>query len=77
MDLLTGRSRQRILLIEGGSGVGKSELIRQAKVYAKKLGISVAYMDFKGGILDKEAVLGRFSLDLGEHLLNFSREGSS
>jgi hypothetical protein len=74
VQLLAGGSRERILLIEGGSGVGKSELVRQAKAYAKNLGLPVVTVNFKGGVLDTEGVLGNFDLDLGDHLPNFSRE---
>lgn len=35
VELLAGRSRERILLYEGASGLGKSTLLRQASVYAK------------------------------------------
>jgi hypothetical protein len=41
VDLLAGRSSERILLIEGASGLGKSMLIRHAATYAKELGILV------------------------------------
>jgi hypothetical protein len=76
VDLLAGRSRERILLFEGGSGLGKSVLVRQAATYAKKLSIPVVRVDFKGGGLDVAGVLGQFDLDLGGHLPNFFREGA-
>lgn len=76
VDLLAGRSRERILLIEGGSGLGKSLLIRHAAAYAKELGISVVHVDFKGGGVDLAAVLGQFDLDLGMLLPNFSQQGA-
>ena len=77
IDLLAGRSRERILLYEGGTGLGKSELLRQAAVYAKKLGIAVVWVNFKGGGLSLAEVLGQFDLDLSVHLPNFAREGAS
>jgi hypothetical protein len=77
VDLLTGQSKERILLIEGGSGVGKSELIRQAKAYARKLDMMVAHIDLKGGVSRIEDLLGTLSLGLEEQLPNFSREGAS
>lgn len=76
VQLLAGRSRERILLYEGGSGLGKSLLVRQAVAYARRLGIPVVQVDFKGGGENVEAVLGQFDLDLGEHLPNFCRDGS-
>jgi hypothetical protein len=76
VDLLAGRSRERILILEGGSGLGKSELLRQASAYAKKVGVPVAQIDFKGGALKTEDVLGIIDLELGAHLPNFSREGA-
>jgi hypothetical protein len=74
VDLLAGRSRERILLFEGGSGLGKSELLRHAKVYARMLGLPVCHVDFKGGSSNTETVLESLALDLGDHLPNFSRE---
>jgi SEFIR domain len=72
-DLLTGTSRQRILLIEGASGVGKSELVRQGIAFTKHLGIAYARIDFKGGMLSVDDVLGLLDLELGKYLPNFSR----
>jgi hypothetical protein len=78
VDLLAGRSRERILLYEGANGLGKSELVRRAEAYAQKLGITVVYVDFKGGQLNLvEDILGLFDLDLGKYLPNFSRERPS
>jgi hypothetical protein len=74
LDLLAGRSRERILLFEGGSGVGKSKLVRQSAEYARKLGVSVAFIDFKGGTSNTQDVLGQIDLDLGARLPNFSQE---
>lgn len=74
IDLLAGKSRERILLFEGGSGVGKSKLIRQSAEYARKLDISVALIDFKGGKLQTEGVLDQVDLDVGARLPNFSAE---
>jgi KaiC/GvpD/RAD55 family RecA-like ATPase len=76
VDLLAGRSRERILLFEGASGLGKSVLVRHAVTYAKKLEIPVAWVDFKGGVLDVAAVLEQFDLDLGAHLPKFSQQGA-
>jgi hypothetical protein len=77
VDLLAGRSRQRILLYEGASGLGKSTLLRQAAKYARLLGISAVWVDLKGGGTDVESILGQFDLDLGAKLPNFVREGST
>jgi hypothetical protein len=75
--LLSGRSQQRILLCEGASGLGKSVLVRQTAAYAKKLGIAVALVDFKGGPRDVSGILGQLYLEIGDHLPNFSREGAN
>lgn len=74
LDLLAGKSSQRILLFEGGSGVGKSELVRQSVAYAKQLGMPVAHIDFKSGTLKTEDVLGLIDLEVGSHLPNFFRQ---
>ncbi|HMO66406.1 MAG TPA: TIR domain-containing protein [Verrucomicrobiota bacterium] len=77
-DLLTGRSRERVLLLEGReTGLGKTELLRQAARYADVLRVPVARINFKGGGLDVAGVLGQFHLELKEHLPNFCREGAS
>jgi hypothetical protein len=76
IQMLSGRSRERILLFEGASGLGKSALIRQAVLYARKLNIPMVHMDFKGGGLDIPAILGQFDLELGGRLPNFSRSGA-
>jgi hypothetical protein len=76
-ELLAGRSRERILLFEGPSGLGKSALIRHAVAYARRLGIRVVHLDLKGGGLDVEGILGQFDRELGQSLPSFSREGAS
>lgn len=76
IDLLSGKARERILIYEGCSGVGKSFLISQAAHYAKMLGIRVVRVDFKVDA-DISSVLGKFDLELGDALPNFSREGAS
>jgi len=77
VELLAGQSRERILLFEGDSGLGKSELVRQAASYGKTLGIPVAPVNFKGGALMIEDILGQIDLELGTHLPNFSGGGAS
>jgi hypothetical protein len=76
VELLAGRSRERILLYDGASGLGKSALIHQAIGYAKKLNIPVGRVDFRGGVLDVAGILGQFDLDLGAQLPTFSRGGA-
>jgi hypothetical protein len=76
-ELLAGRTRKRILLFEGPSGLGKSALVRHAVAYARRLGIRVVQLDLKGGGLDVEGILGQFDRELGQSLPNFSREGAS
>jgi hypothetical protein len=77
VDLLAGRTRRRILLFEGESGLGKSELVRQATRYGRQIGLPSALVNFKGGVLRIEDVLGEIDLELGMRLPNFSREGAS
>ena len=77
VELLAGRSRERILLLQGPSGLGKSFLVREAATYAKLLGIPTVRVDLKGGGIDVESILGQFDLDLGMKLPNFVREGSA
>jgi hypothetical protein len=77
VDMLSGRVRERILLIEGPSGVGKSELLRQGKSYARQLTIPVAYVDFRGGMRGLPDVLEQIALDVGEHLPTFASEGAT
>jgi len=76
VELLASRSQHRILLCEGASGLGKSVLVRQAAAYAKKLGIAVALVDFKGGPRDVLGILGQLYLEIGDLLPNFSRQGA-
>jgi hypothetical protein len=76
VELLASGSRRRILLYEGASGLGKSVLVRQAAAYAKKLGIAVALVDFKGGPRDVSGILGQLYLEIGDLLPNFSRQGA-
>ena len=77
VKLLAGRSSQQILLYEGESGLGKSQLLRQGKLYAEKLGIPTVRVDFKGSAVNIDHILGRFDLDLSTHLPNFSRDGAN
>jgi SEFIR domain len=77
VDLLAGRSRERILLFQGASNLGKSALVRQTAAYARQLGVPVVWVDFKGGALDVSGILGQFDLDLSMHLPNFTREGAN
>lgn len=72
VSMLAGRSRERILLLEGPSGVGKSELLRQARAYAQDRSIAVAYVDFKAGMQGVQDVLGHIDLEVGNELPNFT-----
>jgi hypothetical protein len=76
VELIAGQRQERILLLQGESGMGKSALIRQTAAYAKQLWIRLVRVDFKGGGLKLEDVLGQFDLDLEGLLPNFSREGA-
>jgi hypothetical protein len=77
VDLLAGRSRERILLFQGATGLGKTELLQQAVAYARKLGIAVVHVNFNEGLWDVAGILGQFHLDLGAHLPTFTREASN
>ncbi|MHB9009178.1 MAG: SEFIR domain-containing protein, partial [Limisphaerales bacterium] len=74
--LLSGHSRERILLFEGGTGLGKSVLLRQAVAYAKALGVTTSRVDLKT-TTDVASVLGQLDLDLNAHLPNFCQEGAT
>jgi len=76
-DMLSGKLKQRILLLEAESGYGKSELLRQSMDYAKRLGIPVCRLDFRANFSGVDEILGRLDTDLGQHLSNFSREGGN
>jgi hypothetical protein len=45
-DLLTGQSKERILLLDGVSGVGKFALLKKTRDYAKELGLSCVALNF-------------------------------
>jgi hypothetical protein len=78
VDPLSGRSRERILLLEADSGLGKSEIVRQANAYARgKLDLLVAAVDLKSEMFKVEDVLKQIYRELCAHLPNFSREGAS
>src|ERR1017187_1921777 len=74
--LFAGTARERILLFQGGTGLGKSVLVRQAAAYAKSVGITMTRVDFKS-TRDIAGILGQLDLDLGALLPNFTREGST
>jgi hypothetical protein len=76
VELLAGRSKERIVFIQGASGLGKSALLEEASDYAGKLDIPSVRVNFKGGGMDVEAILGQFDLDMSSQLPNFSREGA-
>lgn len=76
VDLLAGRLHKRILVVQGGTGLGKSALVREGRRYAKELAIPVALVDLKA-VTDVAALFGQLDLELGEHLPTFSREGAS
>ena len=76
VSLLAGTSRERILLFRAESGLGKSELLRQAVKYAGQLQVPVGQVNFKGG-LSLTDLLGSIDLGLGAVLPNFSLDGAS
>ena len=74
-ELISGRSKQRILLIEGNSGLGKSELLREAARYARSAGVPSALIDLKGGYLNVVEILALLDLELGDSLPRFRAQG--
>lgn len=74
-DMLSGKSRKRLLLLEAESGYGKSELLHQSVEYARQLEIPFCRIDFRALYSDIPEMIGRFALELDQHLPNFSREG--
>jgi hypothetical protein len=74
--VFAGSARERILLFEGGTGLGKSVLVREAAAYAKSLGITMARVDLKS-TRDIPAILGQLDVDLSKLLPNFTSEGGS
>jgi hypothetical protein len=76
-EMLAGQSAKRVLLLEAESGYGKSELLHQAIAYAQRLGIPVGRLDFRAGYAGVADLLGQLSVDLGEHLPEFAREGGN
>jgi hypothetical protein len=75
-NLISGTSRERIILFQGGTGVGKSLLGQEAIKYAKKLGVQTCRVDLKS-CTDVASILGQIYLDLGSLLPNFSDSGGS
>lgn len=70
-NMLAGRFRERILLFEAGSGLGKSVLLRQAAAYARSRRIAVARVDFKS-TKNVPGILRQIHLDIGPQLPNFA-----
>jgi hypothetical protein len=64
-DMLAGKLRQRIILLEAESGYGKSELLYQAMNYANRLKIPVCRLDFRANFGSVAEILGRLAVDLG------------
>lgn len=74
--LMSGASPdRRILLFEGPSNCGKSELVRQCAAYAKQASVTVAKLDFKGALKSAEDVLGALSVELAGLLPEFAGPG--
>jgi hypothetical protein len=47
-EMITGRSQERILLLQGESGSGKSTLMRELAAFGDPLGLFTCVVDFKG-----------------------------
>lgn len=74
--MLTGHSRKRIVILEGETNHGKSELIRECVRYAREAGLLVVAIDFKGGHRTISHILGELDLTLGPYLPEFSGSGA-
>jgi len=67
-QMLTGQSRQRILLVEGASNTGKTLLAAEFRAYAQHLNLATALIDFKG-CPSLNDLLQTLCLDLGPTVL--------
>jgi hypothetical protein len=76
VEMLSGESTKRLVMLEAPSGYGKSALLHRASAYAQFLGIPVAQIDLKGYATVQE-VLGRIYVELKPHLPSFVRDGGS
>lgn len=72
-NLLSGRQNERIVLIEGASGLGKTALLRETRAYGKQLGVPVVWIEFKDGVLSVDKIMGLMDIEIGSLLPNFSR----
>lgn len=74
---LTGPPQQApsILLVQDGSGQGKSRLIDHYKEYCREQQVPVAHVDLKGGALDPQNILWSIQKDLRP--LSFPRCGEA
>ena len=70
VELICGRSPKRIHIIEGKTDHGKSELLKEAKSYAKQVGIPTVLVDFKAVTTEEELLL-EFHVSLGKRLPSF------
>jgi hypothetical protein len=66
--MITGRSRERILLLSGESGSGKTLLTEKLIQYAKSLGVPVASADCKG-TPDLDRIFNKLLSGLGPGIL--------
>ena len=48
VSMITGQTPKRVLLLKGGSGLGKTEIAEEFAEYARALGVTVATVDLKG-----------------------------
>lgn len=73
LQLLSGGTPQRILLLQGESGIGKSDLLVQARRYAEQVGIPVFHVNFKVHT-ERDKVLEHFRGVFAHSFPNLSRE---
>jgi hypothetical protein len=67
-QMMTGRSMQRILLVEGASKTGKTLLSAELRAYAQHLNLATALIDFKG-CPSLDDLFQTLCLDLGPTVL--------
>ena len=73
--MVTGQISQRILLLPGASGTGKSILLSEFIAYARHLNLAVTSLNFKG-CPSLDEVFEAFRLDLGRDILRESYAAS-
>jgi len=72
--MITGQSQKRVLLVEGGSGHGKSVLVEEFKKYAQRLGVTIAIANLKSE-RSIDTVFRSFQFSAGEDAIPQPEDG--